>query len=380
MIKTAFKFLKYDKPKSIGVVFAIVVSTFLIGQQVGILNFLMSLMGGIINNSDLEKAQILVVDKITINANELGQIDERLVRELRSIDGVERTYPVVLSAASATFETGKSVPVLLIGSDAPDFVAGPTKKKIFKGTLDDLITDFAVSAEFFDSKTFNHPTDVGTQLEINGKRAFIRVQTKDARGFGGSYLFTTIDRARYYGNFPENKVSAIAVSVKKGYAINSVRDNINRDFEKVRAWKSEDLRASTVKFIVASSNIGTSIGSLVIFAIISGFFIIGLTLYSSAIDRIRDYGTLKAIGATNSYITKLILIQSFMFAFLGFVIALFLLIGFRQGVSKAGLIFTISPVVLGGLFLITLLISVGSSFFFSIRTLNKVEPASVFRG
>jgi putative ABC transport system permease protein len=111
-----------------------------------------------------------------------------------------------------------------------------------------------------------------------------------------------------------------------------------------------------------------------------GFFIIGLTLYSSAIDRIRDYGTLKAIGATNSYITKLILIQSFMFAFLGFVIGLFLLIGFRQGVSKAGLIFTLSPVVLGGLFLITLLISVGSSFFFSIRTLNKVEPASVFRG
>jgi putative ABC transport system permease protein len=47
MIKTAFKFLKYDKPKSIGVIFAIVVSTFLIGQQVGILKFLMSLMGGI---------------------------------------------------------------------------------------------------------------------------------------------------------------------------------------------------------------------------------------------------------------------------------------------------------------------------------------------
>jgi putative ABC transport system permease protein len=187
------------------------------------------------------------------------------------------------------------------------------------------------------------------------------VQTKDARGFGGSYLYTTLERARYYGNSPGNKVSAVAVSVKKGYAVNSVRDNINRSFEKVRAWKSEDLRASTVKFIVASSNIGTSIGSLVIFAIISGFFIIGLTLYSSAIDRIRDYGTLKAIGATNGYITKLILIQSFMFAFFGFAIALSLLIGFRQGVSKSGLTFTISPVVLAGLFLITLLISVGSS-------------------
>ncbi len=380
MIKTAFRFLKYDKPKSIGVIVAIVVSVFLIGQQVGILSFLMSLMGGIINNSDLEKARIFVVDKITINANELGQIDERLVRELRSIDGVERTYPIVLTAATATFETGKSVPVVLIGSDAPDFVGGPAKNKIIKGDLQDLIKDFAVTAEFFDSKTFNHTTDVGTQLEINGKRAFIALQTKDARGFGGSYLFTTLERARYFGNFPENKVSAIAVSAKKGYPVNLVRDNINKVFTGVRAWKSEDLRSSTVSFIVASSNIGTSIGSLVVFAIISGFFIIGLTLYSSAIDRIRDYGTLKAIGATNGYITRLILIQSFMFAFFGFVIALFLLIGFRQGVSKAGLIFSISPAIMAGLFLTTLVISVGSSFFFSIRTINKVEPASVFRG
>lgn len=380
MIKTAYKFLKYDKPKSIGVIVAIVVSVFLIGQQIGILSFLMSLMGGIINNSDLEKARILVVDKITINANELGQIDERLVRELRSIEGVERTYPIVLTAATATFETGKSVPVVLIGSDAPDFAGGPSKDKVIKGNMEDLIRDFAVTAEFFDSKTFNHTTDVGTQLEINGKRAFIALQTKDARGFGGSYLYTTLQRARYFGNFPEDKVSAIAVSVKKGYSANIVRDNINNVFTRVKAWKSEDLRSSTVKFIVASSNIGTSIGSLVVFAIISGFFIIGLTLYSSAIDRIRDYGTLKAIGATNSYITKLILIQSFMFAFFGFIIALFLLIGFRQGVSQAGLTFIISPGIMAGLFLTTLVISVGSSFFFSIRTINKVEPASVFRG
>ena len=106
MIKTAYKFLKYDKPKSIGVVIAIVVSVFLIGRQIGILTFLTGLMGGIINNSDKEKSQILVVDRITINANELARLDERLVREIKSIDGVEKTYPIVLAGATVTFETG----------------------------------------------------------------------------------------------------------------------------------------------------------------------------------------------------------------------------------------------------------------------------------
>lgn len=379
MIGTAFKFIRYDKPKSLGVIIGIVVSIFLIGQQVGILTFLTTLMGGLISNSDTSKADIWITDKITINANELAKLDAAVAREVRSINGVESAYPIVVAPAVASFSNGKTAPVNLIGSEAPDFVAGPLKEKIIKGSHDDLITDFAVSADFFDASTFNNSTDVGTELEINGRKALIKVQTKDARGFGGSFFYTTLSRARFYGNFPEDKVSAVAVKVKDGYAVEKVRDEINRLLPVVKAWKTEDLKSSTIRFIVISSNIGSSIGSLVVFAIISGFFIIGLTLYSSAMDRLKDYGTLKAIGATNRYITRLILTQSLIFATSGFIIAWMLLEGFRSGVKNAGLIIDISPMLLAGLFLITFLISVGSALFFSVRTINSVEPASVFR-
>jgi len=379
MLKTAYKFLKYDKPKSIGVIIGIVICTFLIGQQLGILIFLMGLMSGLIDNSDTNKAKIWVVDKITINANELARIDQSLVREIRSIEGVENSYSVVVTGAVATFSNGKSVPVTLIGSDPPHFVAGPNAKKTGNANILSLLQDNAISADFFDASTFASPTDTGTELEINGKRAFISLQTRDARGFGGSYFYTTISKVRFYSNFPADKVSAIAVSLKEGYSAEIVRDKINKTFKSVRAWKTEDLRFSTVKFIVASSNIGVSIGSLVIFAIISGFFIIGLTLYSSAIDRIRDYGTLKAMGATNGYVTRLILTQSLIFAATGFLIGWMMLEGFRSGVADSGLIFRLPPWLLAGLFFLTSLISVGSALFFSIRTINHVEPASVFR-
>lgn len=379
MIKTAFNFLKYDKPKSIGVIIGIVICIFLIGQQIGILTFLMGLMGGLIDNSDKNNAQIWVVDRITINVNELARLDESLVREVRSVEGVESSFPVVVTGAIATFSSGKTAPVNIIGSDPPNFIAGPTTEKIGEGDLFDLVLDNAISADFYDASTFANPTDIGTELEINGKKAHIKLQTKDARGFGGSYFYTTLSKARAYGNFPEDKVSAIAVGIKEGYSAEEVRDNINKTLPTIRAWKTEDLKSSTVRFIVASSNIGTSIGSLVIFAIISGFFIIGLTLYSSAIDRIKDYGTLKAIGATNSYITKLILTQSMITATMGFMIAWFLLFGFQKGVAEAGLLFRLSPGLLAGLYLLTILISTGSALFFSIRTIGNVEPASVFR-
>ena len=379
MILTAFKFIKYDTAKSIGVIVGIVISIFLIGQQIGILGFLTGLMGGLVENSRKDIAQIWVIDNITRNANELGKLDERYVREIRSVDGVANTYPVVISNGLVKFKNGKTASVLLIGSEAPVFVAGPTPQKVLNGKINDLIQDQAMSAEFFDQKTFDAALAVGTRIEINGKEAEVRLQTKNARGFAGAFFYTTLSKARYYGGFPENKVSIVAIQVKPGYDVASVIKSINTKFYGIRAWDANELQASTISFITISSNIGTSVGSLVVFAIISGFFIIGLTLYSAALDRIKDYGTLKAIGATNSYVRNLILLQSFFFAIIGFVIAFALLIGFKKGVENAGLAINYSTLEILGLFVITLFISMGGSLF-AIKKINGVEPASVFRG
>lgn len=378
MLRIALKFMMFDKSKSIGVIIGIVISIFLIGQQIGILTFLTGLMGGVIENSRQDMGEIWVVDNITQNANELAQLDERLVRQIRSIDGVQNTYAVVATGGTVKFNNGKTAPILLIGSDAPTFVAGPKPEKILKGNIADLNGDGAVSAEFFDEAIFNNSVEIGTQLEINGKSAIIKVQTKNARGFAGAFFFTTLSKARYFSNFPANKVSAVAVRVKQGYKRQAVIDNINRVIFGVRAWDSEVLKNETISFITITSNIGTSIGSLVVFAIISGFFIIGLTLYSAALDRIKDYGTLKAIGATDGYVRRLILVQSFLFAIIGFGFATLLLEGFRNGVANAGLVFFYSPAIFLILFLITVFISVGGSLF-AISKVNGVEPASVFR-
>ncbi len=380
MFRTALKFILYDKAKSIGVVVGIVISIFLIGQQVGTLTFLMRLMGGLVDNSNKVLGHIWVVDNITNNANELTKLDESLVREIRSIRGVENTYPVVVASAMVKFPNGKSSPVVLVGSEAPTFVAGPKKEKIMSGKLMDLAEDGAVSGDYFDQGTFDNSLDIGKRLEINGKEAFIRLQTRDARGFAGSFFYTTLSKARFYGNFPDNKVSAVAVQVKPGQSISAVAKEINQTFYGVRAWKTEDLQSETIRFITISSNIGTSVGSLVLFAIISGFFIISLTLFSSTLDHLRDYGTLKAIGATNAYVRNLILMQSFIFAIAGYVIALILIFLFKWAVTGAGLIIQYSILELFVLFVITVFISVGGSLVFSIRKINNVEPASVFRG
>lgn len=154
--------------------------------------------------------------------------------------------------------------------------------------------------------------------------------------------------------------------------------SINKNILGIRAWASPKLASSSVKKILASSGIALSTGTLIIFALIAGFFIIGLTMYSSTLDLLKDYGTLKAIGAGNRYISKLILTQALLFTVVGFAIGLALLEGFRIGVAKSGLIFSFSPLVLLSMFTTIGLISLSGASF-ALNRIRSVEPAAVFR-
>jgi putative ABC transport system permease protein len=375
MLKYAWQFMKYDKAKSLGIVIGIIISIFLIGQQTGIFLFLTNAMKALVTNS---QADLWVVDSKTINANALGKLDIRKVKELESIKGVARVFPVVVAGGTARFDDGTTAGIQLIGTDAPSFRVGLSPEKIIGGSLDAMLEDGAVSADFFDRNTLGG-AKLGTNFEINGKKAFIAVQTSGVRGFGGIFMFTTIEKARYFGNIPNTNISAVLIDVVPGTDPQQVKDLINKTLFGVRAWSSNDFAASTVRFLLGNSGIGFSIGSLIVFALIAGFFIIGLTMYSAALDRIRDYGTLKGIGASNGYIIRLILLQAFLFSLVGFVLGYAFIELFRWGVGKAGTVFTYSPAIIVAFFLITLVISLGGAAF-AIRRIVSLEPASVFRG
>lgn len=377
MLNLAWKFIKFDRSKSIGVVTAIVISIFLIGQQLSLLFYLMGLMGNLVDNSNVTDRDIWVIENQTLNVNSLNNINQRYVQQLRSIAGVEQTLPVLIVSASVSFLDGKTGSVSLVGSDAPMFITGPNDGRIFEGEIGNLSSPEAVSAEFFNASSWKTNLYLNKPIELNGKSARIKLITKNAQAFGGNHMYTTIENARFYGNTDPNKVSIISVRLKKGVDKDHVIQQINSLYPTLRAWDVTKLRDSSVKEILISSNMGMSFGILVVFAMISGFFIIGLTLYSSALDRIKDYGTLKAIGAKKHYVNRLIVAQAFLYAIFGFIVAMLLLIGFKQGVRNSGLDIHLSLPFISFLFGLTLLISIGGSLF-ALRKVSRLEPASVF--
>src|SRR5690606_12867233 len=144
------------------------------------------------------------------------------------------------------------------------------------------------------------------------------------------------------GNASHTKVNIIIAELLPGADKKQLINDINQLYPQLKAWDAKAIQQSTVKEILITSNMGMSFGTLVLFAMISGFFIIGLTLYSSALDRIKDYGTLKAIGAKKRYVNRLIVAQAFLYAVIGYAIAMLLLIAFKFGVVKSGLVIEIT--------------------------------------
>lgn len=372
------RFIQFDRPKSIGIVVGIVISVFLVGQQLSTVTFIADIMGGLITNSNSESGRIWVIENTSKNVNQITNIDSRLVQEIRSIEGVANTYPILLANVRATLRDGKIVPFVVVGSDPSIFAGGPTSSKIIEGDIADLSTPGAVSVETYNVRSLKTNLQLGSTLEINGKHAKIVLKTKNAQAFGGHYMFTSIKNLRYFSGISPDKVSIITVKVKDGVRAEDVITRINQTFYGVTAWDTQELTSSTSSELLRTTNMGVSFGAMVVFAMITGFFIIGLTLYSSVLDRLKDYGTLKAIGATNGYVRRLILTQAIIYALIGFAIAMFLLVMFKNGAANAGLVVDLSPKLVSFLIAVTLFISIGGSLF-AIRKINKLEPASVFK-
>ena len=183
---------------------------------------------------------------------------------------------------------------------------------------------------------------LGDRFELGGGEAFVAAEVVGSRGFGGLYMFTTTERARALGG--DSPVPGIGGAVGVG-SPGPTRRWCSRPSAAtvpgVRAWRPEELSSATRRTVLATSGIGFSVGALIFFAIPGGLRppppppppTVGLTMYSGALDRIRDFGTMKAIGAGTGDLAGILVRQAAIHAGAGFLLGMLLTEGFRRGVA-----------------------------------------------
>ena len=371
MLKEAFKFMWYDKAKMFGILFGIILSVFLIGQQLGIC---FSLLNSTISLAKFNQNYIWVVSDKSQQVSDLPLLDMRIYRELMSITGVKKVNQLIVGGGSAKFSNGTKTNITMIGTQAPSYAGGPWNFAI--GNLQDLLQEGAVITDSYDA-ILKKNIKMGDHFEYNGNRVVMVGQTKGAKGLGVAYGFTTVERARKLCKIPTTKASAFLVEWQDGAEIEQVIKAINKEIPGVKARDGETYTDESLKYFALNSGIVASFGLLVVFAIITGFAIVGLTMFSAVNDRIKDYGTIKAIGGTNAVIRKLILWQATIYSIVGFIVAYFLLFGFVQA-TKTSLNIQVTLGLVIFLIGVTLFIAILGSLL-AMRKITKLEPAAVFR-
>jgi putative ABC transport system permease protein len=116
----------------------------------------------------------------------------------------------------------------------------------------------------------------------------------------------------------------------------------------------------------------------VIMSLFCGFAIVALTMFSAVVDHVREFGTLKAIGATNMDLAKLLLAQAVTCALAGALIGEAIVSQMVTGIRGPELPLVLPVWLIGGTIAAMVVICVTASTMALLRV-RAIEPAMVFR-
>ena len=96
-------------------------------------------------------------------------------------------------------------------------------------------------------------------------------------------------------------------------------------------------------------------------------------------DHLREYGTLKAMGATNGYLYRVLIEQAVWSAALGYTLAMVVAHFIVEASERGGAAILMPLEMKIGMFALAILMCVCAALV-SINKVTKLDPAMVFRG
>jgi putative ABC transport system permease protein len=372
----ARKLLLHDRLRFVVAIAGVSVSVMLVLVQVGLYFGFMDTASAVI---DASKADIWVGKKSNDSFEFSTPFDERTYYKVASVEGVQQADRVLLNFAQVKLPDGGDLGAQILGVET-----APGKKpllgpwNVVKGDANRLSQPGAIVVDTTEYSKL-HIDQIGHLTEISGVRAELVAMTSGIRSFTTSpIIFADIRTARsFMPQLGEEPVTYVLVKVAPGQSIEAVKARINL-LPNLAAYTTKDMSTRTRSYWSTRTGVGAGFFTTAVLGIIVGFVVVGQILYSGTLQYIREYGTLKAMGAKNSAVVKVILSQAMISAALGFIVGAPLAMGMRAAMKGANLTVALSP----ELYVTTLLITAVMCAFAALLSIVKVlrlDPASVFK-
>jgi putative ABC transport system permease protein len=426
----AMKMLVGDRAKFYGIVMGLTFAALLITQQGSIFCGLMCRTAGQI--TDITGADLWVMDANVRYVDDVKPMIENNLYRVRGVGGVEWAVPLYKGNARAKLNSHGIDPatkeskefevieqIVLIGLDDASMVGAPPPERVIVGKLTDLrkpdavMVDFTRLTKLYPGEDWTlleppgkitrlkgflgslvgrpdttpkpmAPADfyrrfVGRELEMNDHRAIIVGVCEATRTFqSNAVMYTTYTRAKRFIPQERKILSYVLAKAEPGHTPVEVAAAIKRQTG-LKARTSPDFFWDTIDYYAKYTGIPINFGITTLLGFIVGTAIAGQTFYNFTIENLKQFGALKAMGATNARIVAMILLQATIVGLLGYGMGVGLAALFGVMTQGGELAFftpwQLLPITGGAVVLICILSSL-----LSVRRVIVLEPAVVFRG
>ncbi|MDH6487722.1 ABC transporter permease [Streptomyces sp. SAI-127] len=234
----------------------------------------------------------------------------------------------------------------VFGTDVTKAALGPlTSSKITSGRTFTSSETAAKVAVVDSAYAKEKKLKVGSTVTIKSvKFKVIGIATADS-GDAAANVYIPLTQAQTLSD-SKNKVTTIYVKATDSQKIDSVKSTIQKNISGTTVTTSADLADTVSGSLSTASSLATNVGKwLSIAVLIAAFLVAGLLTSSAVSRRVREFGTLKALGWKSGRVTRQVVGEAMVNGLLGGAL------GIALGLAGAYVVTAVSPTLqaqLGG--------------------------------
>lgn len=373
MVSLARRMMLFDRIRFFITVSGVAFAVTLVLVQVGLFWGLLSKSTVTIDNAT---ADLWITSKNTPNIDFSHTYPATSVLRVRSVPGVARADNVIITFMEIQLPNGAQEGCLVYALD--DFTAWNLPWNVTAGEISDVKRGSNIFMDESAARRFG-PFRVGEYREIQKRRFRIIGTTRDAVSFTTSpVVFMDRRTAEELSATMHDRTTYTMVKLLPGADPLAVKAEIRRRLPYNDVYTKLEWAVKSRNYWITNTGLGLNMGITVFLGILVGLVIVAQTLYTAAVEHLREFGTVKAIGGSNWDIYRILGEQALMAAVLGFALGGLISLGVSPGMSRAGLQVLIQPGFAVAVFFGTVVMCLGAALL-SFRRVASIDPALVFR-
>ena len=310
------------------IVFGIAFGVMLMAQQAAIFVGLMRNTTSQIR--DIQGADIWVMNKSVEFIDDITPMSDNDLYRVRGVPGSSSGRCTCSSLPRGTgraqFPEGSFKQFIILGSlDDENAGCRSRRRRSSWVPLGDLRQPDAV---IIDEIGFNYlwpgqPLHIGQEFEMNDHRAKIVGICKASPTFQTfPIIYTRYSLALNFAPQERRVLSFVLAKTAPGMSTAEVCDNIEKQNRDLQALSNEGFAWMTIGYYMRRTGIPINFGITVMLGFVVGAAIAGQTFYLFTIGNLKQFGALKAMGASNTRIIGMVLIQGAYVGVLGYCLGL----------------------------------------------------------